>query len=177
MAIISPILSGDRGFGGNGNASDTKSVAYGHCVTDGPFANLKVLYYGRESQPHCLSRGFDVRESTAQNTAKKLQPEVLENVLNATNYATFSYRLELDAHDAIPLTIRGDFYRVTAPNGYGGSGNKETPQIRYTSDSTAITDETIYSHVTKSLDLGYLAPSIQISKVIRTETELLCYNY
>ena len=113
----SPILSDDRGFSGDGNTSDTKSVAYSHFVTDGPFERLKVLYYGRESQPHCPSRGFDVTESTRQDTAKKLQPEALENILNAPSYAAFRDRLESDTHDAIPLTIRGDFYHVTAPNG------------------------------------------------------------
>ena len=113
----SPVLSDDRGFGGNGNKSDTKSVAYGHCVTDGPFARFIVLYYGRESQPHCLSRGFDVTESTRQNTARKLRPEALENLLDTGSFTMFSDRLESDAHDAIPITIRGDFYRVTAPNG------------------------------------------------------------
>lgn len=185
----SPILSDDLGFGGNGNTSDTKSVAYGHCVTDGPFARLKVLYYGLESELHCLSRGFDDTESTRQDTAKKLKPEALEDVLNAPEYAAFSGRLESDAHDAVPMTIRGDFYRVTAPNDplfflhhtqldrLWWIWQHRDPQIRYTSDPTKILDETIQSYMANSLDLGHLAPAIQASKVVRTETDLLCYGY
>lgn len=38
-----PIWDPVIGFGGNGNESDAESI-HGHCVTDGPFARLEVLY-------------------------------------------------------------------------------------------------------------------------------------
>lgn len=51
----SPVFDSTYGFGGDGDPSGPKSVAYGHCVTDGPFANLEALYFGTEDRKHFLS--------------------------------------------------------------------------------------------------------------------------
>ena len=70
-----PLWDVDLGFGGNGNSSDTKSVAHGYCVTEGPFAHLQVMNYGREHRPHCLSREFlaDKGELRARGNSSALK--------------------------------------------------------------------------------------------------------
>lgn len=113
---LSPIWDSNTGFGGNGNSSDEKSVAYGYCVTDGPFARLKALIWGVENKQHCLSRGF-AKPEKVKKLGLRVSPEALEKMLDETDYDSFNIGLELGPHNAIPNTIRGDFYRVTAPYG------------------------------------------------------------
>jgi tyrosinase len=113
---LSPVWDSETGFGGNGNSSDEKSVAYGSCVTDGPFARLIALIWGVEDQPHCLSRGFAKHEKV-KKFGLRVQPEALKKVLKEPNYDSFNLGLEYGPHNAIPLTVRGDFYKVTAPYG------------------------------------------------------------
>lgn len=113
---LSPIWDSDIGFGGNGNSSDERSVAYGYCVTDGPFARLTALIWGVEDKPHCLSRGFATHEKV-KKLGSQVSPEALEKMLEEDNYDSFNIGLEYGPHNAIPKTIRGDFYRVTAPYG------------------------------------------------------------
>ena len=38
-------------------------------------------------------------------------------MLEKADYDSFNIGLELGPHNAIPKTVRGDFYRVTAPYG------------------------------------------------------------
>ena len=104
----------DTGFGGDGNRTDLKSVAYGHCVTDGPFAKLTARYFGTENITHCLSRGFNPNLQQASG----VRPEALEELMQTTtSFASYNLKLEYGAHNTIPMYIRGDFYRVTAPFG------------------------------------------------------------
>lgn len=113
----SPIWDTKTGFGGNGNKSAETSVAYGHCVTDGPFANLKVLYFADKFEPHCLSRGFQSGERLARLFGSHVRPEALEVVLQAADYDTFNMALEKGPHDGVVKSVRGDLARKTAPNG------------------------------------------------------------
>ena len=46
-----------------------------------------------------------------------MRPETLERLLDEPNYESFNLGLEYGPHIAVPLIIRGDFYRVTAPYG------------------------------------------------------------
>lgn len=113
---LSPVWDSDTGFGGNGNSSDEKSVAHGSCVTDGPFARLVALFWGVEDKPHCLSRGFAKHEKV-KKFGLKVKPEALQKLLEEPDYDSFNLGLENGPHDTIPSIVRGDFYKVTAPNG------------------------------------------------------------
>jgi tyrosinase len=113
----SPIWDSNTGFGGNGDGGSRKSVGHGHCVTDGPFANQTVLYFGAENKAHCLSRGFVHEDQLKDVFGSKVRPEALEAVLLHDEYKQFNLKLEEGPHNAIPRAIRGDFLRVTAPNG------------------------------------------------------------
>lgn len=112
----SPVWDSDTGFGGNGNSSDEESVAFGHCVTDGPFARLIALIWGAEHKPHCLSRGFASPE-IVKRYGLKVKPEALKKLLEEPNFESFNLGLETGPHDAIPGTVRGDFLMFTAPYG------------------------------------------------------------
>ena len=103
------------GFGGDGNDMDAESI-HGHCVTDGPFARLKVLYVEKFPYPHCLSRGFATGENLTRFSAA-LEPTALGELLHTPDYATFNLGVEDGPHLSIPRSIHGDFSTVTAPGG------------------------------------------------------------
>lgn len=113
----SPIWHSDDGFGGNGNIDGDVVVGHGRCVTNGPFANLGLRHYDGNQYPHCLSRGFLRGELLDQFGKARTSPNAIEKVLNVTNYYSFLLGLENGAHAAIPICVRGDFSKVTAPNG------------------------------------------------------------
>ena len=112
-----PVWDMELGFGGDGNASDVESVAYGHCVTDGPFGRLELMNYGQETKPHCLSRGFLDDANARGELGKAVGPEALEGLLRKDDYSEFNLGLEMGAHNSVPFVVRGDFYKFTAPNG------------------------------------------------------------
>lgn len=113
-----PVWDSILGFGGDGSTNANRSVAFGHCVTDGPFANLSISYFDdtKRKHTHCLSRGF-LSPEEARRFAPLSSPKFVERTLALSEYDEFFMKLEFDAHNAIPTFIRGDFYAVTAPNG------------------------------------------------------------
>ncbi|KAK1963248.1 Di-copper centre-containing protein, partial [Colletotrichum sublineola] len=108
--LESPVFSNVTGFGGNGNSSAPLGVGEGHCVTDGPFADLRPLYYESQTQPHCLSRGF------TDFPGKNVNPEAVEKCLGQKNYDAFFLAVEKGPHDMAPDGIRGEFYSFAAPS-------------------------------------------------------------
>jgi tyrosinase len=104
-------------FGGNGDKNGKHSVGHGHCVTDGPFANLTVRYFSAEEKPHCLSRGFLHGELLNERFGARVRPDALEAILDEPDYSVFNLKLEEGPHDAVPFGVRGDFSRETASNG------------------------------------------------------------
>jgi len=112
-----PVWDAIEGFGGNGNTSLPVTVGHGHCIEDGPFADLQVQYYSEDWNPHCLSRGFLAAELRDRFVADRLNKSVMEDIMNEPRYFDFLLRLEDGPHSAIPITVRGDFSRFTAPNG------------------------------------------------------------
>lgn len=111
----SPVFSNSTGFGGNGNPNAPKSVAYGHCVTDGPFSDLALPFFGPDDYLHCLSRGFNDGQVDGKLRGDRIQPAKIEEMLRQPNFESFFSKLE-HGHGQIPNGIRGDFYRFTAPN-------------------------------------------------------------
>lgn len=109
--VNSPIFSTTSGFGGNGDPKAPGSVGDGHCVTEGPFAHLKPLFYGPYDQPHCLSRGF------TDFSGQSISPAAVEEIMASENYKNFFLSTENGPHNAIPNGVKGDFYSFTAPYG------------------------------------------------------------
>ena len=214
----SPIWNSENGFGGNGNVSDKNSVAYGYCVTDGPFAHLKALIFGGEANTHCLSRGFMTDEADRTQKVLQIRPDSLERRLDTLDYESFNLALEYGPHNSIPLLIRGDFFKVSAPNGtYAWKGHTQGEDDFFRPNGTLLINKSIdpvfFLHHTQldrlwwmwqqrdptkreveylgkfdedlpgdlslsdTLDVGDLAQKAQVSDVISTRTDLLCYHY
>jgi tyrosinase len=93
------------------------TVGHGHCVQDGPFSDLQVQYYNKDWKPHCLSRGFLTGDLLNYFGTQRLQGGTIAAVLEEPDYYRFLLKLEDGPHSAIPITVRGDFSRFTAPNG------------------------------------------------------------
>ena len=110
-----PVWDAVLGFGGDGNEKDLESI-HGHCVTDGPFAMLKVLYVEKVPYSHCLSRGFATGENLTRFSGA-LEPTALGELLRTPDYATFNLGVENGPHLSIPRSIHGDFSTFTAPAG------------------------------------------------------------
>ena len=110
-----PVWDTTSGFGGDGDENDIESI-HGHCVTDGPFARLQVLYVEKFPYPHCLSRGFAKGDNLTRFSAA-LKPRALDELLRTPDYATFNLGVEDGPHLSIPRSIHGDFSTVTAPAG------------------------------------------------------------
>ena len=112
----SPVWDAETGFGGDGGVDSPRSVGQGRCVADGPFAGLQALYSNLRYRPHCLSRGFPSERELARWT-RAFRPEAVKKVMAIREYRDFYLELENGPHLAIPYSIRGDFYRFTAPYG------------------------------------------------------------
>ena len=89
---------------------------HGHCIEDGPFAELRLLYLGSIYHPHCLSRGFQSGQEL-KNLSLGFSPQALDDILALQDYDAFNLGLERGPHNNVPRIIRGDFAPFTAPNG------------------------------------------------------------
>lgn len=117
----SPVFDSEFGFGGNGNPNAPEAVGSGHCVTEGPFSDLRPKYYDNifenpndELLPRCLSRGFADGDTFSGDL---FSPEVMKELFSKTTFDDFLFYLERTPHNGIPLGIRGDFLTYTAPYG------------------------------------------------------------
>ena len=113
---LAPVWDSVLGFGGNGNSSDSRPGFRGFCVTDGPFANLELLFIGPMDVPHCLSRDF-LRGENLTTYAQRIRPQALEELLRLPSYEAFNEAVETGPHLSLPFSIHGDFSVPTAPQG------------------------------------------------------------
>lgn len=112
-----PVWSTTGGLGGNGNQEGPAGVGEGHCVTDGPFANLTdLLFFDDDEQPHCLSRGFASEQELSELGELVAPAAINELVLCDKGYDHFEAELEHRAHKFLSQSIRGDLSRFTGPN-------------------------------------------------------------
>ena len=120
----SPIWNSDTGFGGNGDPNLEPQMPRGNCVVDGPFANTTRTWqsdsnghgFNLRHSPHCLSRGFLTGEK-AEQLQSRVSPAALQRLLGQSSYGKLLDEVEIQTHNVIPQFVRGDFYRMTAPNG------------------------------------------------------------
>lgn len=118
------------GFGGNGEQdgqliawNGTYSITGTHCVKDGPFASIRPKYLNGDVLPHCLSRGFNNGEAAGLGFKSghlhgySYRPEVVQYILQRSDYVSFSRQLQDIPHNAIHTQISGDMEGESAPNG------------------------------------------------------------
>ncbi|TVY16268.1 Tyrosinase ustQ [Lachnellula arida] len=172
----SPVWDTETGFGGNGNENAGRSVGKGHCVTDGPFANLTVQYFSVKREPHCLSRGFLHGEILDHRFGDRVRPQLIESLLEEPDYDAFNSRLEAGPHDAVPRGVNGDFSRATAPNALDRmwwKWQQRDPRQRslaYGGNLTKYSLDDVFH-------FGGFALDRKVSELMSTESELLCYTY
>ncbi|KAI9703544.1 MAG: hypothetical protein M1820_005848 [Bogoriella megaspora] len=187
----SPIWSSTTGFGGDGNisATDDEPIQRGHCVSDGPFADLQVPWYGPLYQPHCLSRGF-THGRRLQKNGLFVRPEAIESLMRISKYEQFFLDLEEGAHLAIPKTIQGDFALFTAPYDpvfmlHHGQldrlwwlwQNRDWANRAHQYEGPAATNSSSRASITDMLPFGDLTLDVKVSDIIETEGQVLCYRY
>ncbi|KAI0197510.1 putative tyrosinase [Astrocystis sublimbata] len=185
-----PIWSAVEGFGGNGDSDHPAPVGGGYCVQDGPFAGLQVQYYNEDWRPHCLSRGFLAAESYLEHFgAHRLNSSAIASVLDIPDYFRFLLMLEDGPHSAIPIIVRGDFSRFTAPNDPIFFLHHAQLDRLWWQWQSAHPDRTLAYHgpsrhnstkaaqLTDLIEMAGLAPNVQVSSVMATNSRLLCYEY
>ena len=119
---MSPVWDADTGFGGSGNVEVDSPILKAHCVTEGAFANLEVLYFEDIYKPHCLLRGFD---GNLEDFRGELEPTSVMKLLLSPDYGSINLGLEHGPHVAIPKSVNGDFSLHTAPSGERSSHTME----------------------------------------------------
>ncbi|GIZ48654.1 hypothetical protein CKM354_001170600 [Cercospora kikuchii] len=116
----SHLWSSKTGLGGNGNPLKTVSLSDGstrNCVTDGPFKNLKVSYFGSSLDGHCLTRNFNNgTEQIGDMLAFAYKPDVVAEIQGLKDYDSYRRRLESGPHGAIHSAVGGDLIPATSPN-------------------------------------------------------------
>ncbi|OHF02032.1 hypothetical protein CORC01_02611 [Colletotrichum orchidophilum] len=187
----SPVFSNTTGFGGNGDSSAPESVGGGHCVTDGPFYDLKLAIFGLEEDRHCLSRGFADGNVMGRLNGDKVKPAVIEEILRQPDYASFFGKLEDGPHNQIPNGIQGDFIKFTAPNDplfflhhsqldrLWWMWQQRNLRARLSDYGETKKDKVVtQASLSDAISIGgIMAPDIHVSDVMSTESDLLCYRY
>ena len=118
-----PVFSSDS-FGTDGSPAAGPPILSGHCVVDGHFARLPVLYLDAHSREHCLSRGFATGAELVGNGSRCAPIEVRQLLQHSKTYDDFNLGLENGPHDAVPRVVRGDFSVFTAPAGRSNCGSR-----------------------------------------------------
>jgi len=111
----SPVWDNDTGFGGDGDPKGTETVGFGRCVADGPFKDLRPLFYNNDDNPHCLSRGFWDGQKEGFLSGSGISPQAIEQIMALPDYESFFLALEHGPHNVIPNSVRGDFFEVHCP--------------------------------------------------------------
>ena len=88
----------------------------GHCVTDGPFANLSVPWAGTITVNHCLSRSF-LEGQELKHWTDLWNDTLMEDVMDAPTFEEFRQKLEEGPHLSLAHLVHGDFSVGTAPVG------------------------------------------------------------
>lgn len=191
----SSIFSDETGFGGDGNESYPLGPGDGRCVTTGPFAYSKRLWFEGKVKPHCMGRRFvyfGTNEGNAIN-GSWYAPEVMGRVRRAPDYQTFREMLEGTVHNGLHWSIRGDFASFSAANDpifwlHHGQLDRlwwewqaRDMEVRST-EYWGVPVETDWPGATTwlledDMTFGDLWGNITVSEVMRTDEGILCYRY
>ena len=185
----SPLFDPDTGFGGDGNASAPESVGHGHCVTEGPFGGMRVLYFDRDEQEHCFSRGMRYGEML-DFAMSKISPRAVEAVMQREDFRNFTYWLEKDTHKFMPYVFRGEWAQTSSNNDpiwYPGHVQLDRLWWKWQSMRPSTRFSEYYGNdfvgsgkagrLSDVLDIGGILPAITVSEMMRTESDVLCYVY
>ncbi|KAF7919615.1 hypothetical protein EAE99_008467 [Botrytis elliptica] len=185
----SPVWDNELGFGGNGNPNSEgiDSRGIGQCVVNGPFALLSVPFISSKHSRHCLSRSFNTTDSSE---SLKLQPYMLDQLMDTDDYEEFNLGLEDAAHASIPHMIRGDFSMFTAPYDpvfflhhtqldrlWWLWQQKDIQNRLYQYRGVTAFKSPEQASVQDLLLMGKLIADIEVKDVLDTESGVLCYNY
>ncbi|CAK1367117.1 hypothetical protein CB0940_10441 [Cercospora beticola] len=196
----SPIWSSKTGLGGNGNPLKPVTLSDGftrNCITDGPFHNLKVSYFGPGLEEHCLTRNFnDGTEQIGDMLASAYKPDVVNEIQNSKDYDSYRRTLESGPHGAIHSAVGGDLGPATSPNDpifflhhaqidrlwwlwqqkdpkkrnieFGGNKMQEDGGAEGSSPRAELSDV---------LSVRGLGGDVKVSDFMTTQNERLCYRY
>ncbi|KAF9051984.1 tyrosinase [Panaeolus papilionaceus] len=204
--IHSPIFDPHTGFGGDG-IGGTYSVpadpkgessifpeAFRGCVTDGPFANLRLNYGpGKYAGDHCLTRGID-------NTLKGvLNSTAVSKALSQPNFGVF--RIEVEGqpetstpriHDGGHIAIGGEMSNIYSSPGdplfFMHHANldriwrkwqlsKPGRMWEVSGRSTPTPPPFVNVTVEFPLNMGTLGDTIPIREIMDTASRPGCYTY
>ncbi|KAK8064599.1 tyrosinase [Apiospora phragmitis] len=102
----------------------------------------------------------------------RLNGTAMAAVLGESDYYGFLLKLEDGPHAAIPITVRGDFSRFTAPN------DPIFFQVRACAyNGPSRHNSSIAAQLTDPLEMAGLAPDIAVDSVMTIANGLLCYEY
>lgn len=105
------------GFGGDGDPTTPITVGRGHCVTDGPFSQLRPIIYNHTYIDHCLSRGFQNNGTRGLISGEPFSPDAVGNIIRKPTFREFGMHVEYSLHNSMHTAISGDFLALTAANG------------------------------------------------------------
>jgi len=184
-----PVWDNVLGFGGNGNPKSGKELNGGYCVTDGPFGGLDIPYFGTEYNPHCLSRGFASGENLTL-MVQDIRPAAIEKLFLENDYEPFNVKLEITAHNSIPHIVRGDFLVFTAPfdpvfflhhtqlDRIWWKWQQVKPRKRSKMYKGRAAHKSPYNAASSDLiQIGGIAPDIEVLEILSTVSGFLCYRY
>lgn len=184
-----PVWNAESGFGGDGNKSSEVTVGHGYCITDGPFAMLEAEYYDGEYYPHCLSRNFLQGDLLAKYSGR-LQPTVVDELFEEPTYSSFFLAVEEGPHSSIPISVRGDFLKFTAPNDpvfflhhaqvdrLWWIWQRKNPRSRLLQYNGISRDgSSTPAGLGDRLEMHGLAPDLTVMNVMKADAAPFCYRY
>ncbi|KAH7391523.1 hypothetical protein BKA64DRAFT_756677 [Cadophora sp. MPI-SDFR-AT-0126] len=186
----SSIWSPTTGFGPNGDISLPVTVGRGHCVTSGPFRNLRPIMYNHTYEQHCLSRGFRDGEMEGRLPSEPFSPESIGGMMRNETYGGFIRRVEFLLHNRMHEAIGGDFLALTAANDpiffvhhaqidrLWWKWQQERPSRRlHEYEGKHMYNSTGEASIGDMLVFGGLVEDVPVRTVMDTENGLLCYRY
>ncbi|KAK3949210.1 hypothetical protein QBC32DRAFT_379248 [Pseudoneurospora amorphoporcata] len=170
------------------------SVGQGHCVLNGPFADLRPIIYNHTYVTHCLSRGFNDPKRpnvTGVISGDHYKPEAIGEILRTDDYKEFAKRVEERLHNGLHQGVGGDFRAMTAANDplfyvHHASLDRmwwrwqwEIPEVRLTEyNGKHMFNSTPGEASLKDVLLyGGFTDDVLVERAMSTESGELCYRY
>ncbi|RQM07401.1 hypothetical protein DH86_00003193 [Scytalidium sp. 3C] len=148
------------GFGGDGEKNGEIQVGMGRCVVDGPFKDLRPIFYNGTYHPHCISRGFHDGGKQGVLRGFPCRPEAMGFVMRQDTFKTFV------------MTLEASLDRLW------WKWQQIDPTRRLVDYSDLYeTNNTEKASLKDVLRLGGLAEDVTVGDVLDTQGGVLCYKY